>query len=237
MPLLTSSTQHTSACPLALWRYIQPTEKGSKRPRGPRKDLWAATLVLAVASLEAGLEELVLSAHGHRLGTIGNPLTKKLREALVEGPLMTPTSAKIDHVLISQFGLELGALPSAARFEARHKDWAKGGSSLGTPRWSPRTWSDLKQFLDALMHIRNGTAHGDVVKLRHPPRTAVGYLWLTTESGGWSIQQPHALTGLRTVVAVFNAVADALDQELGLFAAKSSLRSADRLFAYDKGDR
>ncbi len=217
---------------LALFRDLQVKTPGSGRPAGQRKLLWSATFVLAVAALEAGLEELVFSAHGQRMSLSGCT-TRKARQDLVEGALMTPGPRKIERLLESQFGLAPSALPSVARFEARSKVWAKGGAGKGDPRSGPNTWPELAAYLRAIMHIRNGTAHGDVVKLRNPPTECEGLLWVPLESGGWSMQLPHTLTALRAIVSVYNTVAYELDQALGLFAVMSPLRAPGELVDYN----
>jgi hypothetical protein len=61
-----------------------------------------------------------------------------------------------------------------------------------------------------LNYIRNAAAHGDAAKLRNPPPRREGDLWLRKANGIWSVQQPHALTALRTVMATFNLVATEL---------------------------
>lgn len=218
--------------PLALFRDLQVKTPGSGRPPGQRKLLWSATFVLAVAALEAGLEELVFSAHGRRMGLSGST-TRKVRKGLVEGALMTPGPEKIEQLLESQFGISASALPSVAEFEARAKAWAKGGAGKGSPQPGPSTWPELAAYLKAIMHIRNGTAHGDVVKLRNPPTQCEGLLWVPLQGGGWSMQLPHALTALRAIVSVYNTVAHELDQSLGLFVGASPLRAPGDLVDYN----
>jgi hypothetical protein len=220
------------AVPLDLWKAFRVTTRGSGRRAGPRRLQWAATLVLAVASLEAGLEDILLAAHGHRAGKIGQSLTRDDRRYLVEDPLQVPNARKIKQTLFGAFGIELAALPSIATFTTRRKVSPNRGSGKGDEVPGPTTWSGLAAYLDALMHIRNATAHGDVVKIRTAPRSAEGDLWVMRQDGAWSIQQPHALTGLRTAVATFNAVAAALDAELGLFVGQQPLRRADDVFDY-----
>lgn len=209
--------------PLALFSDLQVKTKGSGRPQGRRRTLWSATCMLAVASLEAGLEELVFSAFGVLTGRSGDT-KRQIRRTLVEDPLVTPGPAKIARLLEAHFGVELDRLPSIAQFEARRKMVAKGGSGKGDrvagPRGRGQTWGATTT---PSCTIRNGAAHGDTTKIHSAPGTAEGLLWVMQQSGGWSIQQPHAYTALCTVVSVFNTVAHALDRQLSLFARPSPL--------------
>ncbi len=217
--------------PLALFEDLQVKTPGSGRPAGQRKLLWSATFVLSAAALEAGLEELVFSAHGRRMRQSGTA-TKKTRQSLVENALMTPGPAKIEKLLESQFGIVPSSVPQIARFEARRKDWAKGGAGKGDSQPGPHTWAELMKYLGAIMHIRNGTAHGDVVKLRNSPANCEGLLWVRLQGGGWSMQLPHAITALRTIVSVFNTVAYELDDAVGLYSKASPLQSPNDLVTY-----
>lgn len=220
------------ALPQDLWKAFQVTAAGSQRPKGPRNLQWAASLVLGLASLEAGLEDLFLAAHGARAGLTGGQLERDERRYLVEAPLQAPNAQKIEQLLFAHFGARLHTISHIGQFTARHKDSPNTGSGRGSQRPSPTTWADLRDYVKALAHIRNATAHGDVVKRRNPPDGAEGHLWLRKQDGGWSVQQPHALTGLRTVVAVFNSVAHALDQQTGFLGQANPLEPADELFFY-----
>jgi hypothetical protein len=221
------------AVPLDLWRAFEVRTGGSQRPHGPRRLQWLATLMLGVSALEAGLENLIISAHGHRMGRTGQAsLSRDTRRYLVEDPLQAPNAQKIERLLFSTFGIELGPLPDMARFEARRKLSPNTGSGKGERVPGPTTWTDLKDFLNALVYVRNAAAHGDTAKLARVPEWAEGFLWVRKQDGTWSIQQPHALTGLRTVVAAFNTTAVALDTTLNLFVKGSPLRSADDLVNY-----
>jgi hypothetical protein len=221
------------AIPLDLWRAFEVHTPGSQRPRGPRRLQWLATLVLGVSALEAGLENLLVAAHGHRTGKTGQAtLARDTRRFLVEDPLQAPSPRKIERALFSSFGIELGTLPPSARFEARCKLSPNTGSGKGDRVQGPKTWPALKDYLSALAYVRNAAAHGDVVKLTALPSEGEGYLWVRKQDGTWSVQQPHALTGLRTVVATFNAVADALDASIGMFGAASPIRTPAALVEY-----
>lgn len=217
--------------PLALFADLQVKTKGSGRPAGRRRTLWSATCMLAVASLEAGLEEFVFSAFGVLTGRSG-PTTRQIRRTLVEDPLITPGPVKIARLLDAHFGVELDRLPKVAQFEARRKLVAKGGSGKGDRIAGPKSWGELGRYLDALLYIRNGAAHGDTTKIHNAPGTSEGLLWVKQQSGGWSIQQPHAYTALSTVVSVFNTVADGLDRKLSLFAKPSPLRRPNEVVRY-----
>src|SRR5262249_26245657 len=132
------------------------------------------------------------------------------RKWMVEDRLMAPDARKIRRVVFTDFGVLLDALPPSATFTGRNKNWSRGGAGRGSPIPGPTSWRDLRPFVDTLAYIRNATAHGDATKLSNSPSGCEGLLWLTQEDGNWSVQQPHALTALRTVVCVFNTVAEAL---------------------------
>ncbi len=217
--------------PLALFNHLQVKSPGSGRPKGPRPVLWSATYVLAISALEAGLEELVFSAHGVLTNRSG--ATKRdIRKILVEKPLVTPSAQTIANLLEAQFGVVLSAVPPVAQFEARTKPWAKGGAGQGSAVPGPTSWRELAEFQSAVMHVRNGTAHGDMVKLRNPPKDCQDLLWVALQSGGWSMQLPHAMTALRTIVSVYNTVAHELDAAVGLFSSASPLRSPNWLVKF-----
>ena len=65
-------------------------------------------------------------------------------------------------------------------------------------------------------HLRRSTCKGATVKEHLRRSNCEGALWLKLQSGSWSIQQPHALTALRTVLATFNLVAIGLGDHLGV---------------------
>ncbi len=206
---------------------------GSGRPAGPRNWQWSAAIVLAVAALEAGLEELLLAGHARRAGTEGDPIPRREREHLVESVLQAPNSGKIERALFSAFGIRIGAvaLSATSSFTARRKELAHAGSGRGSVAASPTTWRDLAAWLDAVVFIRHAIAHGDIAKHSSYPQSAEGLLWVRLRNGGWSVQQPHALTALRTVVATYNATAVALEGAFGS-PRTAKLRLADDLFKY-----
>ena len=91
---------------------------------------------------------------------------------------MTPSSHKIGHVLLAQFGIQIEALPPAAICETRTKVKSNDGAAKGDPVAGPDNWTGQREHLDALMHIRNATAHGDIDKHRNSPEPAEGALWV-----------------------------------------------------------
>ncbi|WP_373069902.1 hypothetical protein [Gemmatimonas sp.] len=211
------------ARPRKLFAAFVPVQKGSGRPAGPRELYWPTTIALAIAALEAGLEDVLFAAHGVRQGDEGNPITNNVNcvdgnphKWLVADRLMAPGSQKIERVLFADFGVVLGALPQSARFAPISKPWSKGGYSRGTAIAGPTTWSGLRAYLDAMNHIRNATAHGDATKLGQSPTACKGTLWLLQQSGAWSVQLPHALTALRATLSVFNVVVTALASRLNI---------------------
>lgn len=184
---------------------------GSGRRAGPRDLLWQTVVIASLGALEAGLEDLLLGAHAARGGWEGDPVARGVNAPdanpatwLAEARLMAPGPVKIERTLFADFGIVLGTLPSAARFELRRKTSSKGGSGRGEPRPGPASWNVLRTYLETLSYIRNAAAHGDARKLKNPPSTCRGDLWLLKADGVWSVQQPHALTALRTVMATFN---------------------------------
>jgi len=219
----------------ALWSaWRMPTAVGSGRPSGPRNWQWSATVVLAVAALEAGLEELLLAGHARRAGLEGTTIPRKEREHLVENPLQAPNSGKIERLMFASFGrrmTDLAPWPSACSFTARRKTLAHAGSGRGSASTSPANWEDLAKWVDAVVYIRHAIAHGDAAKHASFPQAGEGFLWVKMKSGGWSVQQPHALTTLRTVVGCYNAVALVLHTEFGS-PGPSSLQSPDSTFDY-----
>ncbi len=206
-----------------------PTHQGSRRPIGSRRMYWASTVVLAVASLEAGLEDLFFGAHGVRLSMTGTLDQRSMRSWLVERPLQAPGPAKIEQLLLSSFGVELDLLPASARFTVRRKPVANAGT--GQDQTGPMNWASLSQYFDAVVHVRHATAHGDTRRMTNLPSNGKGDVWVPLAGGGWSVQQPHAVTGLRTVVAVFNTVAEALNASVGFDPSHLQLRRPDEVLA------
>ena len=175
-----------------------------------------------MAALEAGLEDLIFAAHAARLNVEGTAIRRNTnspdanpRPWLVETRLMAPSVQKLERVLFTDFGLMLGALPHSARFTVLTKDEPNRGSGRGNPKSGPSSWSELRRYLEVLNYIRNATAHADAKKLLSPPTGCEGELWVTKDDGTWSVQQPHGLTGIRSALAVYNTIADALNSTLG----------------------
>jgi hypothetical protein len=214
--------------PRALFNAFLAKGSGSGRREGPRHLYWQTVAVFAFASLEAGLEDLLFAAHGARQGSEGKPIAagsnspdRNPRDWLVSKRLQNPNPQAVSRLLFQDFGVVMGALPPIARFEVRRKMWSKGGSGQGDPAPGPSEWKELSPYLDALSYIRHATAHGDPEKLHEEkPRSCEGALWLQLQNGRWSVQQPHALTALRTAVSVYNTVAVELATSLGVVVPK-----------------
>lgn len=209
--------------PRALFDAFVAKGKGSGRRSGPRDLYWQTVAVSSLAALEAGLEDLLLGAHAARLGCEGQPAAAgsnspdaNPRTWLADDRLMAPNARKIERILFADFGIVLANLPAAAKYHVRRKDWSKGGSGRGTSVPGPTDWTGLKRYLETLSHIRNAAAHGDTAKLGRAPANCKGDLWLLKEDGQWSVQQPHALTALRTVIAAFNLAAAELATAAGV---------------------
>lgn len=214
---------------IGLWNSYRVRTTGSRRPQGQRRTQWSVTMVLAMASLEAGLEDLLLGAHGFRMSKVGQD-ANPYRSWLVEAPLQAPNAQKLERLLLSHFGITLGSLPAQARFTPYRKPISNEGR--GTPASGPAQWATLRPYLDTASYIRNATAHGDTSKLASHPQSLTGYLWVPLKAGGWSVQQPHALTCLRAIVGVFNTVAVALDDELGFSTGSLGLVRPDEAIPY-----
>jgi hypothetical protein len=201
--------------PRALFDAFVARGAGSGRREGPRHLYWQTVMVFSFAALEAGLEDLLFAAHGVRRGAEGQPIEagknspdRNPRSWLVEKRLQNPNSDVVSRALFQDFGVVISALPQGARFEVRRKASSLGGSGRGEARPGPRDWQGLRPYLNTLSYIRNATAHGDPAKLHEGrPAHCEGDLWLKLQNGRWSVQQPHALTALRTSVSVFNTVA------------------------------
>ena len=209
--------------PRRLLAEFTATGRGSGRRSGPRDLLWQSVAAFAVAAIEAGLEDLIFSAHAARLGCEGTPIIfggstphGNPRSWLVETRLMAPGALKVERVLFADFGLMLDVLPPTARFTMMTKASPKAGAGRGVPKQSPTTWAELRDCLDTLAYIRNATAHADAGKLGARPAHCEGDLWLTKNDGSWSIQQPHGLTALRSVHAIYNCIAEGIASKLNL---------------------
>lgn len=218
---------------LDLWKHFGVPRQGPGRPPGPRRTQWLSTLVVAYAALEAGLENIVLAAHGHRNLRTRPILSRNRRKYLVEQPLMSPNTDRIERLLFSQFGIELKELPDVAKFTARVKLSARATTSRGAKRSGPSDWNSLSQLLRAISYARNVIAHGDT---RHGqlPTGGEGYIWVRQVDGTWSVQKAHALTGVRTIISVYNTVADALNESTGFFMDSSPLLPPNSLIDYDQ---
>lgn len=144
--------------------------------------------------------------------------------------MQAPNAQKLERVLLSHFGITLGALPTDARFTPYRKQTSNAGR--GAPTNGPAQWTTLRPYLDTASYIRNATAHGDTSKLASHPQGLNGHLWVPLKAGGWSVQQPHALTCLRAIVGVFNTVAIALDSELGFSTGSLNLVRPDDALPY-----
>lgn len=219
---------------LDLWDHFYVRSGGPGRRAGPRQTQWLSTLVVTYAALEAGLENIVVAAHGHRNSKTGHDtLSRKRREHLVENSLSSPTVDKIENTMFAHFGIELGPLPDVAMFTAYTKPVTNEGE--GRPQSSPTDWTSLRDFLRALSYIRNAFAHSDTRRLQSPPEFGKGHLWAGSKTGDtWSFQQPHALTGIRTVISVYNTVAHALDNATGFFCDTLLLRVPDEVIPYNR---
>jgi len=206
--------------------------------------------------LEAGLENIFTAGHGYRNSKTGQEtLSLKWRRQIAENPLSSPNADKIENTLFAHFGIELGTLPEIARFTARIKEQPHGGAGTGTRRKGPSLWHiakekptrrrpkdeqpkkrdlGLRDLLEAVSYARNAIAHGDTRRFQRLPNFGEGYVWVRLKNGGWSIQQAHALTGVRSVISVYNTVAHALDEATGFFGSgPTPLRSPDDLIGYD----
>lgn len=229
------------------------SSRGSGRPPGQPQAEWRAVLVLALAALEAGLVNVGLAAHHHRISsrsaTLGkgagttNELARARGRLLSTLPLSAPNGQKIENFMLAQFGVlpSQVAIPKVARFTARHKPAALGGAGRGTPTPFSGDWSELAARLDAIQHFRNAIVHADSHKLTTIPKAASrlpalvqGSIWASQKDGTWSLQMPHAVTAVRTTVAVFNTVAVALYSVAGLDeSSKSVLRRPDDVVPFD----
>lgn len=214
--------------PRALFSAFLAKGSGSGRRDGPRHLYWQTVAVFAFAALEAGLDDLVFAAHGARQRAEGEPVAAGInsldsnpRDWLVSNRLQSPSPRVVSRILFQDFGVMLGNLPPIAMFEVRRKVSSKAGSGQGDATPGPPDWKALSSYLDALSYIRNAAAHGDPVKL-HAGRPAHGEgdLWVKLQNGRWSVQQPHALTALRTALSVYNTVAVELAAALGAVAPK-----------------
>lgn len=191
---------------------------------------------MVYAALEAGLEDIVLAAYGHCNSETGREdhLLKRRRNYLVERRLSSPSSENIEHILVAYFGIELDVLPEVAKFKARVKKSSNRSDGRGAQRWSPSDWNGLKKLLQILSQVRNAVAHGEAPQsLPVGSPDYEGYLWVQRANGTWSVQAPHALTGIRTVISVYNTVAYALDKKTRFLNSTMPLRYPNNMIDYD----
>lgn len=116
--------------------------RGSGRPPGQPQAEWRAVLVLALAALEAGLVDVGLAAHHHRISNqttaLGGgaataaELTRARGRLLNSLPLSAPNAQKIEGFMLAQFGVlrSMIVVPSVAHFTARRKPQALGRCRL-----------------------------------------------------------------------------------------------------------
>lgn len=227
--------------------------RGSGRPPGQPQAEWRAVLVLALAALEAGLVNVGLAAHHHRIESQsaalgeGTGTTDELARArgrlLSSLPLSAPNGQKIENFMLAQFGVLPSqiAVPTVARFTALRKPSARGGAGRGTPTPFSGDWSELAARLDAIQHFRNAIVHADSRKLTTIPKAASrlperarASIWAKQMDGRWSLQMPHAVTAVRTTVSVFNTVAVTVYSVAGLGeSSRSVLRRPDDVVPFE----
>ena len=193
---------------------------------------------MVYAALEAGLEDIILAAYGHCNSETGREdhLLPRRRNYLVERRLSSPSFENIEHILIAYFGIELDVLPEIAKFKARIKKSSNKGAGRGAQRLSPSDWNGLKKLLQILSRVRNAVAHGEAYSSQSLPVGSLdyeGYLWVQRANGTWSVQAPHALTGIRTVISVYNTVAFALDKKTGFLNSTMPLLCPNNMIDYD----
>ncbi len=113
---------------------------------------------------------------------------------------------------------------------------------LGHPKFTRETsttggWSPIRA---ASQYFRNAIVHADSRKLTTIPGAASSLpesvqdsIWARQKGGNWSLQMPHAVTAVRTTVAVFNTVADTLYASAGLDeSAQAVLRTPDEVVPF-----
>lgn len=219
--------------------------RGSGRPPGEPQAEWRAVLVLAVAALEAGLVDVGLAVHHHRLLNPRDPtaapnspdeITRARGRLMNSLPLSTPNGSKIENFMLSQFGVLPSQItvPVVAHFTTLRKPTARGGVGSGAPGQFTGNWSDLAERLDVIQYFRNAIAHADSRKLQTPPQVKSntsndkGTMWAKKTDSTWSLQMPHTVTAVRATVSVFNTVAFTLFSVVGLgTSSQSVLRSPD----------
>lgn len=229
------------------------SSRGSGRPPGQPQAEWRAVLVLALAALEAGLVDVGLVAHHHRISgrsaalssqaATGDELARARGRLLSALPLSAPNAQKIENFMLAQFGVLPSqiVIPAVARFTACRKPSARGGAGRGTPTPFSGDWSELAARLDAIQHFRNAIVHADSRRLDTIPNAASslpervrGSIWAEQKNGRWSLQMPHGVTAVRTTVAVFNTVAVMLYSAAEMGATSQSvLKPPDDVVPFD----
>lgn len=225
--------------------------RGSGRPPGEPQAEWRAVLVLALAALEAGLVDVGLTAHHHRIrsrsaaGTaVTNEELSRARGRLLGSlPLSAPNAQKIENFLLAQFGVLPSQIvvPPEAHFTARAKAVALGGAGSGSPVAFAGNWTELAARLDAIQHFRNAIVHADSRKLSALPQAASSLpdsvrasIWAKQADRTWSVQMPHAVTAVRTTVAVFNTVTFVVYSAAGLPGSNwAALRRPDEVVPFE----
>ncbi|MXZ96943.1 MAG: hypothetical protein F4Y99_13575 [Acidimicrobiaceae bacterium] len=225
--------------------------RGSGRPPGEPQAEWRAVLVLALAALEAGLVDVGLAAHHHRIRFRGGASTAATDEELARArgrlltslPLSAPNAQKVENFMLAQFGVLPSQIvvPPQAHFTTRVKAVALGGAGSGSPAEFAGEWQELAARLDAIQYFRNAIVHADSQKLETVPPSAQslsdgakGSIWALTKAGDWSLQMPHAVTAVRTTVAVFNTVSYTIYSAVGLSSSTSGgLKRPDEVVPFE----
>ena len=226
--------------------------RGRGRPPGEPQAEWRAVLVLALAALEAGLVDTGLATHHHRIVKLAKPprlsdsdneMARARGRLLTSLPLSTPNAQKIENFLLSQFGVLPSRIivPEVAHFTTLRKLKARKGAGSGIPGRFAGEWPELAARLDVIQYFRNAIAHADSRKLHTIPRVAsslsdkiIGTMWARTEEATWSLQMPHAVTAVRTIVSVFNTVTFTLCSVAHLKTANQPiLRPPDEIVPFD----
>lgn len=227
--------------------------RGSGRPPGEPQAEWRSVLVLALAALEAGLADIGLAAHHHRIvsrtqvsggqAATEGELAKVRGRVLGSMPLSAPNAQKVENFLLTHFGVLPSqiVIPKEAEFTTLRKPVALGGAGQGTPAKFVGDWSELAARLDAIQYFRNAVVHADSRRLGAIPQNAArmgegvtSSIWARQKDNTWSIQMPHAITAVRTTVAVFNTVASVVLSSVSYGASTAPfLKPPDELVPLD----
>lgn len=211
-----------SAVDLLASQVADRRSRSSGRPPRPSQAEWRAVVVLALAALETGLEDVLLVAHHQRITSVavgvGATELEAARGRLLKSlSLSAPDAQKIENTVLAHFGVLPSqiSIPAVAQFTTRRKPHAWEGTGTDIP--FSGDWRELATRLDAIQYFRNAVAHADSTKLKKVPQSvrslptgAQGSVCALKKDGTWSLQMPHAVTAVRTTVAVYNVVADAL---------------------------